>query len=157
MLLPLTQVWQRLALSRCTCSIRLPRKDNKSNNYSVIKVTTVYNGWCCCSRILNPLFCPLCDISAPSFGSQRPHRFSFPLFRDGLMLKPCVVSWGRASRQYDACSFMHTDKHEARWPVRSLWKEPRVLWLKTMLVLGREGLWLAMGNTCVGVRSRAVC
>lgn len=36
--------------------------------------------------------------------------------------------------------FMRADIHGARWLVRSLWKEPRVLCLKTMLVLVQEGL-----------------
>lgn len=39
----------------------------------------------------------------------------------------------------------------------AMWKEHRVHCLKTMLVFGRAGLRVAMGNTCAGVSSRAAC
>lgn len=52
--------------------------------------------------------------------------------RDELMFKPRVVSRGRARRHLHVC------RSTPAWSVRRLWKEPRVLGLKTMLVLRRE-------------------
>lgn len=83
------------------------------------------------------------------------HWFSSASFRrDELMLKPCVVSGGRASRHCHACSFMRADKHRPDGLSDASGRSPESSALKQCWCWG-ERLRLAMGNTCAGVSSWA--
>lgn len=109
-------------------------------------------------RVFPQLF-PLFSTSSLSpHGGQRPYRSSFtPAQRDTLMLKPCVVSGGRVGRQCDACGFMRADKHGRDGLSGASGRSPESSVLKQCWCWGARGTrWLAMGNTCAGVRRRAV-
>lgn len=85
--LPLTQVWEQP--NHCTCFI-----EYLWSNY--------------CTQLLDCFLSSVCSLLGWLKASQI---LFYSIQRDKLMLKPCVVPKGWASRHCDACSFMRADKH----------------------------------------------
>lgn len=75
--------------------------------------------------------------------------------RLAVMLKPRVAL--RVSGHGEACSWKCADKHGLLIHQRPVEGAPESSTLRELLAFGREGLQVAMGNTCAGVSGRAAC
>lgn len=94
-------------------------------------------------------------FDCPCWALKASQALFHPVSRLAVMRKARVAL--RVSGHGEACSLKCADKHGPVDSSGACGRSPESSTLGELLAFGREGLQVAMGNTCAGVSGRAAC